>query len=277
MERIKKGIIPAAGLGKRMLSLGMEQPKEMLSIGGRPMIYYAVCEAALSGVEELFIVINDRKKTLRSYLESEEIKMDLQAKSTRDENSSLKLTFVEQATPSGSGDAIYRVRKWIGEEPFALMMPDFLFFGSIPALKQMIPVYCQFGSDTVGVITLEGKEAMRFGNVGIIEGREGKGGIVKIYSISGKVHDPLTLKEDERILKGVGRWILGPHFFSYLEVVKGKGEEWDETPALQVNCEEREVLGKVLEGTGFDAGNPLGYKAAEAFVQRELDAFTKWW
>jgi UTP--glucose-1-phosphate uridylyltransferase len=275
MERIRKAIVPAAGRGSRMLSLAMGQPKEMLSIGGRPMIYYAVCEAALSGVEELFIVINDCKKTLRSYLESEEIKMDLQAKSTGNEISSLKLTFVEQPTPSGSGDAICRVRELIGEEPYALMMPDFLFFGSIPALKQMIPVYCQFGRDTVGVITLEGEEAIGFGNVGIIEGREGKGGIVEIYSISGKVQDPLILKEDERILKGVGRWILGPHFFSYLEEVKGKEEEWDDTPALQLNCEERGVLGKILEGTGFDAGNPLGYKAAEAFAQRELDAYTK--
>jgi UTP--glucose-1-phosphate uridylyltransferase len=275
MDRISKGVIPAAGLGSRMLSLGMEHPKEMLPLGGKPMIYYAVCEAALSGVEELYIVINDRKKSIRSYLESEEIKRDLQAKSTENEISSLKLTFVEQPIPSGSGDAIYRVRRLIGEEPFALMMPDFLFFGSIPALKQMIPVYCQFERDTVGVLHLKGEEAIGFGNVGIIEGREGEGGIVEIRSISGKVQDPLILKEDERIFKGVGRWILGPHFFSYLEEIQGSGEEWDDTPALQLNCKEKGVLGKVLEGTGFDAGNPLGYKAAEAFVQRELDAFTK--
>jgi UTP-glucose-1-phosphate uridylyltransferase len=78
------------------------------------------------------------------------------------------------------------------------------------------------------------------------------------------------LRDEERILKAAPRWIIGPHVFSYLERTKGEGE-WDDTPALQLLCAEREVLGKILEGRGFDVGNPVGYAAAQAFAA-ELDA-----
>jgi UTP-glucose-1-phosphate uridylyltransferase len=83
-----------------------------------------------------------------------------------------------------------------------------------------------------------------------------------------KVSGSLIPREDERILKAVPRWILGPHFFTYLERTKENGE-WDDTPALQLLCTEREVFGKVLQGRGFDMGNPRGYQAAEAFLRGE--------
>jgi UTP--glucose-1-phosphate uridylyltransferase len=261
-QKLIKAIIPAAGLGTRMQSLVEDQPKEMLFIGGRPMISYAVQEAALSGLEELYIVINARKDVLRSYLESEDMKQSI---------SPLCLTFIDQPTPIGSGDAIYRVRELIGDEPFALMMPDFIFFGDTPALGQMIPLYERFGCDIVGLMQLRGKEVEGFGDVGIVQGDEGRPGIVAVCSISSKVSSPLILKEDEQILKAAPRWILGPHFFSYLERTKGE-EEWDDTPALQMLCRARKVLGMILQGRGFDVGNPVGLKAADVFVRGNDEA-----
>ena len=252
-----------------MQHLTSAQPKEMLPIGGRPMIFYAIHEAVLSSLEEVYIIINSRKDTLRRYLESEDVKRDIQA--SRGQNfPPLRLTFIEQPTPAGSGDAIYRTRELIGDEPFALMMPDFILFGDTPALKQLIPLYERFGCDVVGLLLLQREEAEGFGNVGIVQGEESEPGIVSIRSLSGKVPGPLIIKEAEHILKAVPRWILGPHFFSYLERTKGEGA-WDDAPALQLLCTEREVRGKILQGRGFDVGNPVGYEAAEAFAAH-LDA-----
>jgi UTP--glucose-1-phosphate uridylyltransferase len=256
-----------------MHSLTQGQSKEMLPIGGRPMIFYTIQEAVLSGLEELYIIINSRKDTLRRYLESEDFQRDIRSEKQGRGYFCTQLTFVEQPIPAGSGDAIYRAREKIGDEPFALMMPDFILFGNTPALGQLIPLYERSGCDVVGLLLLQGDEAEGFGNVGIVHGEEGEAGIVSVRYLLGKVSGSLILKEDEHILKAVPRWILGPHFFTYLISTKGEGE-WDDTPAFQLLCTEREVKGKVLQGRGFDVGNPVGYEAAEAFSVN-LDAGKK--
>jgi len=271
MQKVKKGVIPAAGQGTRLYPMTRVQPKEMLPIGGRPMIYYAVFEAALSGIEEVYIVINRDKDSLRHYIEWGELDKDLQKGGGAERICSPHITFVDQAAPLGSGEAIYRTREMVGEEPFALMMPDYVFFGSYPALAQMIPLYERFKQDIVGVLILRAREAKGFGNVGILKATELEQGVVQVHGFSGKSKAPLILEEGETILKLVGRWILGPHFFSYLERVRGGKEEWDDAPALQLLSQERKVIGKVLEGTGFDVGNPIGYRMArEKFDIKDL-------
>jgi len=103
-----------------------------------------------------------------------------------------------------------------------------------------------------------------------VQGQELEPGIVAIRDITGKNAGPLILREGEQVLKAVPRWILGPHFFAYLERTKGE-EEWDDTPALQMLCTEMEVFGQILAGRGFDVGNPVGYEAAEVYGA-QLDA-----
>jgi len=257
-------------MGTRVQEMTHGLPKEMLLIAGRPMISYAIQEAALSGLEELYIIINKHKAALRRYLESEDLAKAIRSGQRGQAISLPRLTFIDQPLPLGSGEATYRARALIGEEPFALMMPDFIFFGRTPALAQMIPLYERFDRDIVGLIELRGKEAEGFGNVGIVQGQEGRARVVAIHSLSDKMSIPLIVREEEQVLKAVPRWILGPHFFDYLERTKGEGE-WDDTPALQMLCKERKVLGKILEGRGFDVGNPLGYQAAQEFAA-ELDA-----
>lgn len=257
-------------MGTRVQEMTHGLPKEMLPIGGKPMISYAIQEATLSGLEELYIVINEHKAALRSYLESEDFARAIRP-DWRGQGISLpSLTFIDQPIPRGSGEAIYQAREFIGDEPFALMMPDFIFFGRTPALAQLIPLYKRFDADIAGLVEVRGKEAEGFGNVGIVQGQELEPGIVAIRGITGKSADPLLLREEELILKAAPRWILGPHFFDYLERTKGEGE-WDDTPALQLLCTEREVFGSILDGRGFDVGNLLGYEAAESFAA-ELDA-----
>jgi UTP--glucose-1-phosphate uridylyltransferase len=272
IKHLKKAIILAAGMGTRVQSLTQGLPKEMLPIAGRPMIFYAIQEAALCHLEELYIVINEHKEVLRRYLESEDLARGIRSKQRGRAVSLPGLTFIDQPLPLGTGEAIYRARQLIGEEPFALMMPDFVFFGSMPALAQMIPIYERFDRDIVGLIEIKGREAEGFGNVGIVQGEVAEPGVVVIRSLSDKASTPFILREEERVLKAAPRWILGPYFFDYLERTKATDSgEWDDTPALQLLCTEREVFGQILDGRGFDVGNPLGYEAAQAFAQ-ELDA-----
>lgn len=266
MQTIRKAVVPAAGLGTRLHALAKGQPKEMLSIGGRPMIYYTVHEAALSGLEHLYIVINKRKPSLRRYLESDNLETDLQREESGNRVSIPRITFIDQPAPFGSGDAIYRTKEMIGQEPFALMMPDFLFFGSSLALAQMIPSYERFRRDMVGVLLLGSGEAEGFGNVGIFQPTPLEGDIVEVRGISEKLKTPLMLENGKKIYKAIGRCILGSHFFSYLESVRPLEGEWDDAHALRALCKEKKVMGKILEGTGFDVGNPPGYRAAEKFV-----------
>lgn len=263
MQKVRKGIIPAAGLGTRLYPMTKILPKEMLPIGGRPMIYYTVFEAALSGLEEIYIVVNKQKESLRQYIEGGELDKDLQEETERNGIRSPIITFVDQPTPLGSGEAIYRTKDMIGEGTFALMMPDRIFFGYYPALTQIIPVYERFKEDVLGVISVGTRLAKGFGNVGILQTMELEHGIVEVHGFSGKSKNPLILEDGKTILKYAGRGIFGPHFFSYLEKMKGENKEWDDTPALQAISKERKVIGKILEGTGFDVGNPIGYLAAK--------------
>jgi UTP--glucose-1-phosphate uridylyltransferase len=104
--------------------MAREYPKEMLPVGDKPMIYYTILEAALSGLGEIYVVINKGKDTLRQYLEGEALISDLREKAGGERIRSPIIRFVEQPSPRGSGDAIYRTKEMVGEEPFALMMPD---------------------------------------------------------------------------------------------------------------------------------------------------------
>lgn len=273
IKHLKKAVIPAAGMGTRVQEITHGLAKEMLPIGGRPMISYAMAEAALSGLEKLYIVINEHKSALRRFLESADLAEAIRADWRGREISLPSLTFIDQPKLLGSGEAIFRAREFIGDEPFALMMPDFVFFGRVPCLAQMIPMYERFDRDIVGLIKVRDKEAEEFGNVGIVQGQEGRAGVVAIRSLSDKMSAPLIVREEEQVLKAVPRWILGPHFFAYLERTKGEGE-WDDTPALQMLCAEREVCGRILDGRGFDTGNPVGYEAAKAYAAH-LDARDK--
>lgn len=266
MQTIRKAVVPAAGLGTRLHTLARGRPKEMLSIGGRPMIYYAVHEAVLSGLEHLYVVINERKRSLRRYLESDKLETDLQKEQSGKSVSIPRITFIDQPAPLGSGDAIYRTKEMIGQEPFALMMPDFLFFGSTLALAQMIPSYERYRKDVVGVLLLGSGEAEGFGNVGIFQPIPLEEDMVEVRGISEKLKTPLTIEGGKKMYKAIGRCILGSHFFSYLETVRPLEGEWDDAHALRALCKGKKVMGKILEGAGFDVGNPVGYHAAEKFA-----------
>jgi UTP--glucose-1-phosphate uridylyltransferase len=262
MNRVRKGIIPAAGLGTRLYPVAGAQAKEMLPVGGKPMIYCAISEAAHARLEELYIVISEGKQSLRRYVEEGGFERDFQKEGERKGIFCPQITFVDQPEPRGSGEAIYRTREFIGRDPFAVLMPDRLLFGADPALSQMLPTYERLQNDLLGVLILGSREAVGFGNVGILKATKLKRGLFGVHGFSPKSIDPLIVPEGKTILKYAGRCIVGAHLFSYLASMERGDEEWDDTPALQAMCEERTVIGKVLSGRGFDVGNPVGYRGA---------------
>lgn len=267
MNRVRKGIIPAAGLGTRLYPVAGSQAKEMLPVGGKPMIYYAISEAAHAGLEELYIVISEGKQSLRRYVEEGGFERDFQKEGERKGIFCPQITFVDQPEPRGSGEAIYRTREYIGKDPFVALMPDRLLLGADPALSQMLPAYERLQNDLLGVLILGSREAVGFGNVGILKATKLKRGLFEVHGFSAKSRDPLVVLEGKTILKYAGRCIVGAHLFSYLERTKHRQEEWDDTPALQAMCEERTVIGKVLSGRGFDVGNPVGYRGAHEWLE----------
>jgi UTP--glucose-1-phosphate uridylyltransferase len=269
MQQIRKGVVPAAGLGTRLYPMTGIHPKEMLPVGGKPMIYYTVLEAALSGLEEIYVVINKYKDPLRQYLVGKSLIKDLREKAGKKGLRFPVITFVDQPSPRGSGEAIYRTKAVVGEEPFALMMPDRIVLGSPPALAQLITVYERFKSDILGILRVAQGQARGFGNVGILQVRQLAHGIVEVQGFSSKLRAPLLLEKGQTALKFAGRGIFMPHLFSYLEKIGPELEQWDDTPAIQAILRDKRVLGKILEATGFDVGNPIGFRSANEMINKQ--------
>lgn len=268
MQKVRKGVVPAAGLGTRLYPMTGIHPKEMLPIGDKPMIYCTLLEAALSGLEEIYVVINKYKDTLRQYLEGEGLIKDLQEKAGKKGIRSPIITLVDQPTPRGSGEAIYRTKRMMGEEPFAVMMPDRILFGPAPALHQITNAYERAGADVLGILPVDARDTRGFGNVGILQVGNLSHGIVEVHGFSSKSKEPLLPEEGKTVLKYAGRGVFGSHLFSYLEKIGSEHEEWDDTPAIQAILRDRRIFGKILEGTGFDVGNPIGYRSANERVTK---------
>lgn len=247
---LKKAVIPAAGKGTRLHPLTLSTPKEMLPVKGRPMIYYALREAVGAGVEEICVVVNRYKEALCRYLEGA-WREDLKGEAC--------LIVLEQPEPKGSGDALWRAREFVGQDPFAWMMPDFIFWGP-PPLEQMLKVFCREGATTVGLLLVPPGRQRLYGNVGLVQGEKETEGVLLVKGLSGKAPGTLPPLRTPTF-KAIGRWILRPSIFPLLLENRDE-EEWDDTPALQALCAKERVLGVVLKGEGFDVGNLAGYRAA---------------
>jgi UTP--glucose-1-phosphate uridylyltransferase len=271
--RVRKAVIPAAGMGKRLYPLTKSTPKELLPIGQRPMICWCIQEAFQSGIEEIGVVVRTGKKRIRNYLTSpsksngfgpEEV---LRKALKRD-----ALIFIDQPEPRGSGEALYRSRCFVGSEPFAVMMPDFVLFNSRPAMGQIIEALGERETPAVGFLQLNQKMARMFGNVGILETKRVRGPLHRITRLSDKRPGVLDLGKGTQVSKAVGRQILYPDFFDTFEAISWESEkELDDVPVIQRLVQVKEVFGVHLSGCGFDVGNRNGYDAANHFLRSLTD------
>ena len=279
---VRKAIIPAAGLGTRVRELTGDLPKELLTVAAKPLIVHAIEGLAASGVRQIAVVISPAKENIRQFLlgNPPEFLAPLLDAHLRVLFKACTFSFFVQPKPTGLADAVSLCREFVGSEPFALIMPDNVLLDGLPVVSQIIPFFSSEGRDILGAIPLKTEEASRFGNVGILEteivpGRSSR--YRKVSGFSDKTAQPLSIPPGEKVLKNFGGSIFLPHFFDYIEQCRSYAQgELDDVPVIQAILREQGLHVVVLEGNGFDVGNPAGYWAANLHVESKQPQRRGW-
>ncbi|AST93356.1 MULTISPECIES: UTP--glucose-1-phosphate uridylyltransferase GalU [Sutcliffiella] len=270
---IKKVIIPAAGLGTRFLPATKAQPKEMLPIVDKPTIQYIVEEAVQSGIEDIIIVSGRGKRAIEDHFDkSYELEETLLKKEKYEILHEIQgiselanIHYIRQKEPLGLGHAIWCARKFIGNDPFGVMLGDDIVKGDTPCLKQLIDVYDQFGSSVVGIQGVPEKEVSKYGIVAP-KGDEIAEDVVKI---AGLVEKP-NVAEAPSNFAIMGRYVLTADIFDILEKTpKGSGGEIQLTDAINSLNGIQQVLAYQFSGTRYDVGDKFGF--VKATIDFSLD------
>lgn len=271
--KIRKAVIPAAGLGTRFLPATKAQPKEMLPIVDKPAIQYIVEEAVEAGIESIIIVTGRNKKSIEDHFDrSLELEQMLQEKGKwelLDEVASISemvnIHYIRQKEPLGLGHAILCARQFIDDEPFAVLLGDDIMLSDPPALKQMMHAYEKYEKQIVGVKPVPRSETGKYGIITYDKYGD------RIYRVTDLIEkpDPADAPSDIAVM---GRYILNPSIFPELEKIEqGAGGEYQLTDALRRLCSTEGICALELEGQRFDIGDKIGYVHAvlEMSLQRE--------
>jgi UTP--glucose-1-phosphate uridylyltransferase len=265
LSKIRKAVIPAAGLGTRFLPATKAQPKEMLPIVDKPTIQYIIEEAVQSGIEDVIIVTGRNKRAIEDHFDrSVELEVYLE-KSDKSELLSLvrnigemvDIHYVRQKEALGLGHAVYSARRFIGSEPFAVLLGDDVIHSTEPCLKQMIRHYELYGSNIIGVQEVPLQDVAKYG---IVSGR--KIG-ARLFKAENMVEKPRLEEAPGVPLAIMGRYILNPEIFDILsELPPGRGGEIQLTDGLLVLSKLQDVLAYNFEGKRYDVGDKLGFVRA---------------
>jgi UTP--glucose-1-phosphate uridylyltransferase len=258
---IKKAVIPAAGYGTRNLPITKVIPKEMFPISGKPAIHYIVEEAIAAGIEELLIILSRSKNAIIDYFDdSPELEAYLEMKNRKDllqkveEIPKVHIQFVRQPKVAGLGDAIYLAKNFVGNEPFAILLPDDIILGkkNQAGISELIEFHNQLMTN---VLALKEVEMQELQNYGVIKGNKINKDVFKIEDVIEKPTDSPPSN-----LAIVGRYILNPTIFNYLENASpGAGGEIQLTDAIKLMLGQEKSYGKILEGLRFDIGKEEEY------------------
>lgn len=272
--KVRKAVIPVAGLGTRFLPASKAIPKEMLTIVDRPTIQYIVEEVVASGIEEIILITSEGKSAIENHFDynfhldkvlSEKKKTKL-AEEMRHLSNLIDIVSVRQKKPLGLGHAIWTARNVVGPEPFVVLLGDDLVLSEQPCTKQMLDLFNEVQESVVAVQKVPQDETYQYG---IVEGEYVKNRVIKIDRMVEKPA-PGTTRSDMAI---IGRYILQPDIFEILgRTTPGHGGEIQLTDALAALSNKRGMYAFEFEGTRFDAGDKLGYlKAIIAFALRHPD------
>lgn len=273
MQRIRKAVFPVAGLGTRFLPATKTVPKEMLPIVDRPLIQYAVDEAIEAGCDTLVFVTNRYKHAITDYFDTayelehrlEAAGKQAQLDAVRDVlPAGVRAIFVTQSEALGLGHAVLCAKEAIGDEPFAVLLPDDLIWNRGPgALKQMADVSEADGASVVATETVPREQTSSYGIVAVDAFKAQRGRITSIVEKPSPDEAPSTLAV-------VGRYVLSPRIFQLLErTMPGAGGEIQLTDAISALLSEEAVLAYRFDGTRFDCGSHLGL--IEATIRYAMD------
>ncbi|MBP2002504.1 UTP--glucose-1-phosphate uridylyltransferase [Paenibacillus shirakamiensis] len=278
--KVRKAVIPAAGLGTRFLPATKAQPKEMLPIVDKPAIQYIVEEAVKSGIESIIIVTGRNKKSIEDHFDkSVELERILREKGKSKLLHEMEaiselagIHYIRQKEPLGLGHAILCARQFIGDEPFAVLLGDDIMVSDPPATRQMISLFEETGRPVVGVKHVPLADVSKYGIIDPSGGGEGR------YEVDGLVEKP-SPEQSPSQLAVVGRYVLQPSIFDVLEHMDlGAGGEYQLTDALHAICREEQMLALELSGKRYDIGDKFGYIQATLEIglnQEELHPLLK--
>ncbi|WP_243388117.1 UTP--glucose-1-phosphate uridylyltransferase GalU [Bacillus kexueae] len=276
MKKVKKAVIPAAGLGTRFLPATKAQPKEMLPIVDKPTIQYIIEEAVASGIEDILIVTGRGKRAIEDHFDrSMELEESLQNKGKLQELDEIRqisdiadIHYIRQKEPKGLGHAIWCARKFIGDDPFAVMLGDDIVVSEKPCLGQLINKFEQTGSSVIGVQSVNSEDVTKYGIIDYDKSYTNDSNFVKVTDL---VEKP-SVEEAPSNMAIMGRYVLTPDIFEILTNLKpGKGNEIQLTDALKILNKEKEIFAYLFDGRRYDIGNKYGFVQAtvEIALQRE--------
>lgn len=260
-DRVKKAIIPAAGLGTRFLPATKASPKEMLPIVDKPTIQFIVEEARKAGIEDILIVTGKGKRAIEDHFDSvPELESNLKAKHKDnllklvEETTDINLYFIRQSHPRGLGDAVLMAKDFVGDEPFVVMLGDDLMEDKVPLTKQLMNSYEETHASTLAVMQVPHKEVSKYG---VIKPQAKiKPDLFNVESFVEKP-SPEEAPSDYAI---IGRYLLTPEIFDVLENQKpGKGNEVQLTDAINELNKTQRVFAHVFSGDRYDVGNKFGF------------------
>jgi len=271
--KVRKAIIPAAGLGTRFLPATKAQPKEMLPIVDKPTIQYIVEEAIDSGIEDIIIISGRNKRAIEDHFDkSYELEDELQKKNKTDLLSIVKdisnlvdIHYIRQKEPKGLGHAIHCAKSFIGNEPFAVLLGDDIVDSEVPCLKQMIDVYNEYKTTVLGVQHVPTQDVPKYGIVSCKQVDD------RVFKVKDLVEKPEIDKAPSNIAI-LGRYIITPLIFEFLEnVAPGKGGEIQLTDALKSLIGSEAIYAYDFIGKRYDVGHRLGFLEAtvEFALKRE--------
>lgn len=262
--KVRKAIIPAAGLGTRFLPATKAQPKEMLPIVDKPTIQYIIEEAVASGIEEILIITGRNKKSIEDHFDkSVELEMELEKAGKQEMLDLVKgisdmvdIHYIRQKEPRGLGHAIYCAKSFVGNEPFAVMLGDDVVESEVPCLKQLIDCFNEYKTTILGVQTVAPENVDKYGIVDGIHIED------RVYKVKRLVEKP-AVEEAPSNVAILGRYIITPKIFEILENTKpGKGNEIQLTDALETLIKNEAMYAYDFEGRRYDVGDKLGFLQA---------------
>ncbi|MBX9138898.1 MULTISPECIES: UTP--glucose-1-phosphate uridylyltransferase GalU [unclassified Clostridium] len=271
--KVRKAIIPAAGLGTRFLPATKAQPKEMLPIVDKPTIQYIIEEAVASGIEEILIITGRNKKSIEDHFDkSVELEMELEKAGkqemlelVRGISDMVDIHYIRQKEPRGLGHAIHCAKSFVGNEPFAVMLGDDVVDSEVPCLKQLIDCFNEYKTTILGVQTVAPENVDKYGIVDGIHIED------RVYKVKRLVEKP-AIEESPSNVAILGRYIITPQIFEILENTKpGKGNEIQLTDALETLIRNEAMYAYDFEGRRYDVGDKLGFLQAtvEFALKRE--------
>lgn len=261
MKKVKKAVIPVAGIGTRFLPITKSIPKEMLPIVDKPILHYIIEECIESGIEEILLINSPSKKCIKEYFDRNyELESILKSRGKIKESKMIEeiskmatFFYITQNEPLGSGHAIGLAKNFVGNEPFAVLYGDDIIYSDIPALKQLIEQYEKNNSSIIGCLEVSRNIVNRYGIIKFKEGQD------KIDTI---IEKP-SIDEAPSNIAGLGRYILNPEIFKYIDNLKAnENGEYQFTDAMKEMMKDYNYEVCMIDGTYYDTGSKEGYLKA---------------